>query len=96
MYTAHRARMHTQAHGCTCAHAYTSTHAGRHRSLPHPQRNTRPPPPHPKQLAPQADLASVVEFKERQAEVEEGLMRLKEENQALTERLEQQRVELDR
>ena len=29
----------------------------------------------------QADLANVLEFKERQAEVEEALMRLKEENQ---------------
>ncbi len=37
-----------------------------------------------------------MEFKERKAEVEEGLLRLKEENQLLTERLEQQRVELDR
>ncbi|GLC47469.1 hypothetical protein PLESTB_000133900 [Pleodorina starrii] len=44
----------------------------------------------------QADLANVLEFKERQAEVEEALMRLKEENQVLTEKLEQQRVELDR
>ncbi|KXZ47560.1 hypothetical protein GPECTOR_34g719 [Gonium pectorale] len=44
----------------------------------------------------QAELANVLEFKERQAEVEEALMRLKEENQVLTEKLEQQRVELDR
>lgn len=50
----------------------------------------------PKQLDAQADLANVLEFKERQAEVEEALMRLKEENQVLTEKLEQQRVELDR
>ncbi|KAG2495412.1 hypothetical protein HYH03_006360 [Edaphochlamys debaryana] len=44
----------------------------------------------------QADLDNVLEFKERQQEVEEALMRLKEENQVLTEKLEQQRVELDR
>ncbi|GIL78286.1 hypothetical protein Vretifemale_7734 [Volvox reticuliferus] len=44
----------------------------------------------------QAELNNVLEFKERQAEVEEALMRLKEENQVLTEKLEQQRVELDR
>ncbi len=41
-------------------------------------------------------LASVGEFRERQVEVEEELLRAKEENQELREKLEAQRAELER
>lgn len=44
----------------------------------------------------QADLSSVADFRARQAEVEDALVRLREDNQSLTERLEQQRLELER
>eukprot|EP00955_Chlamydomonas_euryale_P111011 366031-Chlamydomonas_euryale.AAC.15 len=43
-----------------------------------------------------ASLRSVVEFKQRQMEVEDETLRLKEENQVLKERLDSQRVELER
>ena len=43
-----------------------------------------------------AKLASVQDFQRRQVEVEEEMLRLKEDNQSLRERLEQQRAELER
>ena len=43
-----------------------------------------------------AELASVHEFKLRQREVEDEMMKLKEENQELREKLEQQKTDLER
>ncbi|GAX85577.1 hypothetical protein CEUSTIGMA_g12992.t1 [Chlamydomonas eustigma] len=43
-----------------------------------------------------ATLSAVMEYKNRQVEVEEEILHLKEENQELKERLEQQRVDLER
>jgi hypothetical protein len=44
----------------------------------------------------QAELSSVADFRSRQVEVEDALVRLREENQGLTEKLDSQRLELER
>lgn len=43
-----------------------------------------------------ATLNSVMDYKNRQVEVDEAMLRLKEENQELKEKLEQQKMELER